>query len=143
METFRFDDHRFDDHRNVARRFDVCQYVVVNLPLTDVTTPCCPVLDGGVLDEREAEALAATLKVLADPVRLRLISMLVATEAGEICACDLPSALGRSQSTISHHLTQLVNAGVLNREQRGKWAWFRLQPGRLAEIASALAGGSR
>lgn len=112
----------------------------VDFPLTDVTTPCCPALDGGVLDEAGAESLAATLKVLADPVRLRLISMLVATEGGEICACDLPSALGRSQSTISHHLTQLVNAGVLSREQRGKWAWFRLQPGRLAEIATALAG---
>ncbi|MBA3742910.1 MAG: helix-turn-helix transcriptional regulator [Sporichthya sp.] len=104
-------------------------------------TPCCPALDRGVLNEAEAESLAATLKVLADPVRLRLVSMLVATEAGEICACDLPAALGRSQSTVSHHLTQLVNAGVLNREQRGKWAWFRLQPSRLAEIAGALAGG--
>lgn len=112
----------------------------MNLLLTDVTTPCCPPLAGGVLAEAEAESLAATLKVLADPVRLRLISILAAAEAGEICACDLPGALGRSQSTVSHHLTQLVNAGVLNREQRGKWAWFRLQPGRLSEIAAALAG---
>lgn len=110
----------------------------MNLPLID--TSCCPALDSGVLSEDEAETLAATLKVLADPVRLRLVSMLVATGSGEICACDLPAALGRSQSTVSHHLTQLVNAGVLSREQRGKWAWFRLQPNRLAEIAAALAG---
>ncbi|HUR75994.1 MAG TPA: metalloregulator ArsR/SmtB family transcription factor [Sporichthya sp.] len=114
----------------------------MNPPLTlETTAPCCPALDHGVLDEAEAESLAATLKVLADPVRLRLISMLLAADAGEICACELPAALGRSQSTVSHHLTQLVNAGVLNREQRGKWAWFRLEPGRLAEIATALAGG--
>lgn len=116
----------------------------MNLPLTDLTaTPCCPALDSGVLTETDAEALAATLKVLADPIRLRLVSMLVAAEADEICACDLPAALGRSQSTVSHHLTQLVNAGVLTREQRGKWAWFRLEPGRLAEIAATLGGAAR
>lgn len=114
----------------------------MDLSITDITAlSCCPPLDAGVLTDADAEALAATLKVLADPVRLRLISILAAAPTGEVCACDLPSALGRSQSTVSHHLTQLVGAGIIAREQRGKWAWFRLNPTRLTEIAAALAGG--
>jgi ArsR family transcriptional regulator, arsenate/arsenite/antimonite-responsive transcriptional repressor len=103
-----------------------------------VTALCCPPLTAGVLDEGAATELAGVLKALADPVRLRLVSAIAAAEAGEVCACDLPELLGRSQPTVSHHLTQLVRAGLLDREQRGKWAWFRLRPDGFAAIRAAL-----
>ena len=103
-----------------------------------VAALCCPPLTAGVLDEDEATELAAVLKALADPVRLRLVSAIAASETGEICACDLPDLLGRSQPTVSHHLTQLVRAGLIDREQRGKWAWFRLRPDGFAALRSAL-----
>lgn len=97
---------------------------------------CC-VLEAP-LSEQQAETLAHQLKALADPVRLRLVSMIATSPTGSTCACDLPEAVGKSQPTVSHHLTQLVNAGVLEREQRGKWAWFRLAPEGLGGIRSAL-----
>jgi ArsR family transcriptional regulator, arsenate/arsenite/antimonite-responsive transcriptional repressor len=99
---------------------------------------CCPPLTEAVLDEAKAIELAAALKALADPVRLRLVSLIAAAPTGEICACDLPTLLGRSQPTVSHHLTQLVRAGLLDREQRGKWAWFRLRSDGFAAIRAAL-----
>lgn len=103
---------------------------------------CCPPVTAGVLDEAEAVELAAVLKALADPVRLRLVSLIAAAPTGEICACDLPTLLDRSQPTASHHLTQLVRAGLLSREQRGKWAWFRIRPDGFAAIRAALGEGS-
>ena len=89
------------------------------------------------MSEEDASRLALQLKALADPVRIRLVSMVASAESGEICACDIPEALGRSQPTISHHLGQLVSAGILSREQRGKWAWFSLTE-QIEEIRSAL-----
>ncbi|HEY8544930.1 MAG TPA: metalloregulator ArsR/SmtB family transcription factor [Acidimicrobiales bacterium] len=106
--------------------------------LIPVTEACCPAIGDRVLDEREATELATILKALADPVRLRLVSAIAASDTGEICACDLPGILGRSQPTVSHHLSQLVRAGLLDREQRGKWAWFRLRPDRFAALRAAL-----
>mgnify|MGYP001064266695 CR=1 FL=1 len=106
--------------------------------LIPVAALCCPPLTAGVLDEDEATELAGVLKALADPVRLRLVSAIAAAEAGEVCACDLPDLLGRSQPTVSHHLTQLVRAGLLDREQRGKWAWFRLRADGFAALRAAL-----
>lgn len=97
---------------------------------------CCPPISSDALEESEAEQLATALKALADPARLRIVSLVLTT--GEVCACDLPGVLGRSQPTISHHLSQLVKAGILEREQRGKWAWFRVDPERLASIRAAL-----
>lgn len=88
------------------------------------------------LDDDDAAALAAVLKALADPVRIKLVSIIAA--AGEGCACDFPELLGKSQPTISHHLRQLVEAGILEREQRGKWAWFTVSSQRLAEVCSIL-----
>lgn len=105
---------------------------------TDITcTPDCCVLDAP-LDDDGAAVLAAQLKALADPTRLRLLSLIATSATGDMCACNLPSAVGKSQPTVSHHLSQLVQAGVITREQRGKWAWFRLNPGCLAAIRSAL-----
>jgi ArsR family transcriptional regulator len=99
---------------------------------------CCPPVTAGALDEAEAEVLAGVLKALADPVRLRLVSLVAAAPTGEVCACDLPTLLDRSQPTVSHHLTQLVRAGLLDREQRGKWAWFRIRPDGFAALRAAL-----
>jgi len=114
---------------------------VMEAPIVVDGTPCC-VLDAP-LDEQQAELLAHQLKALADPVRLRLVSMIATSPIGSACACDLPEAVGKSQPTVSHHLTQLVNAGVLEREQRGKWAWFRLSTGGLDSIRSALGENAR
>ena len=99
---------------------------------------CCAPVTAAVLDEDQATELAALLKVLADPARLRLLSLVAAAEAGEACACDLVEPVGRSQPTVSHHLSVLVDAGLLTREQRGKWAWYRVVPERLAVIRDAL-----
>ena len=105
---------------------------------------CCPPVTGTVLDEAQATALAARLKALADPVRLRLVSLLACSDSGEVCASDLPALLGRKQPTISHHLKLLAEAGLVVREQRGKWAWFRLDPDGLDEVRAALgAAGDR
>lgn len=102
------------------------------------TTPCCAPLTAAQLDEDTAVELAAVLKALADPVRLRLFSVIASAPTGEVCACDLPAVLDRSQPTVSHHLTQLTRAGLVEREQRGKWAWFRLRPEGLAAVRRVL-----
>lgn len=107
--------------------------------MSDTNEPrCCPPLLGTPLSEDEAVELAALLKALADPARLRLVSIIAASPEGEVCACDLAPPLGRSQPTVSHHLGQLVKAGVLVREQRGRWAWFRLADDRLQSLRDAL-----
>ncbi len=99
---------------------------------------CCAPLLRSSLDEEEASELAEVLKALADPVRLRLVSIIGTAESGEVCACDLPALVDRTQPTVSHHLSLLVRAGVLEREQRGKWAWFRLRRERLEAVGDAL-----
>ena len=100
---------------------------------------CCGSVMTGPLEESAAEDLAAAFKVLADPVRLRLLSLVAASATGEICACDLVEPIRRSQPTVSHHLSLLVEAGVLSREKRGRWAWYRVVPDRLEALRSALA----
>jgi ArsR family transcriptional regulator, arsenate/arsenite/antimonite-responsive transcriptional repressor len=102
---------------------------------------CCPPVTTSALDEAAAVELAAVLKALADPVRLRLVSIIASAPTGEICACELPGLLDRTQPTISHHLTQLHRAGLIDREQRGKWAWFRVRPEGFAAIRAALGEG--
>ncbi|MFV0524059.1 MAG: metalloregulator ArsR/SmtB family transcription factor [Acidimicrobiales bacterium] len=101
---------------------------------------CCPPLERGPLAEDQATELAGVLKALADPVRLRLVSIIAAAPTGEACACDLPAHVGRSQATVSHHLGVLSRAGIIDREQRGKWAWFRLRPDRLSALGEVLGG---
>lgn len=101
---------------------------------------CCGSATGSALTDDQANAMAAAFKTLADPVRLRLVSIVATSPTGEVCACDLPDQLERSQATVSHHLGLLVNAGLLEREQRGKWAWFRLRYERLDELRSLLVG---
>ena len=97
---------------------------------------CCTPIFTETLAEDDAADLAGVLKALADPVRLRLVSIVGAS--GEACACDLPALVDRSQPTVSHHLSQLVQAGILEREQRGKWAWFSLNQHRIDEVRAVL-----
>ena len=107
-------------------------------PAGDLAAPCCVPLFGAAFDEDAAEDMAVILKTLADPVRLRLVSIIGTAPSGEACACDLPGLVDRSQPTVSHHLGQLVKAGILEREQRGKWAWFRINGARLEAVCRAL-----
>ena len=94
------------------------------------TASCCGIgVDG-------AETSAALLKAVADPVRLQLLSVIRATADGEACVCDLTPVVGLSQPTVSHHLKVLVEAGLLEREKRGTWAWFRLVPARLDDLTA-------
>jgi len=94
------------------------------------------------LSEADAELLADALRSLADPVRLRLVSLIAAADTGAACACDLTSPTGKSQATVSHHLSQLVRSGIIKREQRGKWAFFSLDIDRIDSVCAALTSRS-
>jgi ArsR family transcriptional regulator len=104
----------------------------------DPVACCAPVTDG-VLEEDQAEALAAAFAALADPVRLRLLSIIASAGGDEICACDLIEPSGRSQPTVSHHMKILGDAGLVTREKRGLWVWYRVVPDRLAALRAVLA----
>ena len=78
------------------------------------------------------------MKAIADPARLRMISIVAAADSGEVCVCDFTGPVGLSQPTVSHHLKILVDAGVLAREQRGKWAYYRLVPAALDNLGRLL-----
>ena len=96
---------------------------------------CCRPLGAATLSDEEAEATAALFRVLADPARVKIVNLL-ATNEGPVCACEFEPALRLSQPTVSHHLKRLTDAGLLEREQRGKWAYFALRP----EASSRLEG---
>jgi ArsR family transcriptional regulator, arsenate/arsenite/antimonite-responsive transcriptional repressor len=107
------------------------------LPVIESQVPidCCAPLGASTLSDGEAEATAALFAALADPARVRIVN-LVATSDEPVCACHLIEPLGLAQPTVSHHLKRLVDAGLLAREQRGKWAYFSLTP----EASTHLAG---
>jgi ArsR family transcriptional regulator len=107
------------------------------LPL--LADACCTPLLREPLTADQAGDLARILKALADPTRLRLVSMVAAHEGGEACVCDLTEPLGLTQPTISHHLKILVDAGIFTREQRGKWAYFALVPRALDALSAVLS----
>jgi ArsR family transcriptional regulator len=100
---------------------------------------CCPAVLSSPLSEDQATALAHDFAALADPVRLRLLSLLAAAPVGEVCVCELTGPLGRSQPTVSHHLKILVDAGLIVGEKRGRWVWYRVVPGRLTQLRAILA----
>ncbi|MCV9994399.1 metalloregulator ArsR/SmtB family transcription factor [Paeniglutamicibacter sp. ZC-3] len=107
---------------------------------SDTDTPCCvPAHGQGALATAEAEALAARFKALADPNRLRILSIVSSSPEAETCVCDLSEPLGLGQPTVSHHLKVMVEAGLLNREKRGVWAYYSLVPGALDSLAATLA----
>jgi ArsR family transcriptional regulator, arsenate/arsenite/antimonite-responsive transcriptional repressor len=105
----------------------------------ETITACCDPLLEATLSEVEAADLAGAFKVLADPVRLRLLSLVANAEEGEVCVCDLVEPLGRSQPTISHHLSVLHDAGLVERDKRGRWVWYRVVPARVQVLRDALA----
>lgn len=115
---------------------------MVDLPLA-AGTDCCQSIVGAPLSQAHARDLARGFAALADPSRLRLFSLIASQPDGEVCACALVEPLGRSQPTVSHHLRILYEAGLVARERRGNWIWYRAIPGRLEALRSALEDGSR
>ena len=101
-------------------------------------TACCAPLTREVMPASHADDLARTLKALADPARLQLISRIATHDDAEACVCDLTEPLGLSQPTVSHHLKVLVDTGFLTRTKRGTWAYYRLVPGALESVAKLL-----
>lgn len=99
---------------------------------------CCPSVLGAPLDASEATQLAIGFTALADPVRLRVLSMLAAAPQGEVCVCDFVEPLGKSQPTISHHLKILSEAGLVRGDRRGKWVWYSLDRDRLSDLRTAI-----
>jgi ArsR family transcriptional regulator len=97
---------------------------------------CCPSVLDSPLGDADAQDLARAFAALADPVRLRLLSLIA--NAGAVCACDLLAPLDRSQPTVSHHTKALADAGLIVGEKRGRWVWWSVVPERLAEVRDAL-----
>ena len=100
---------------------------------------CCTSVVDAPLSEEEAETLAGTLRILADPTRLRLLGVIAAQPGAEACVCNLTGPVGLSQPTVSHHLKLLHEAGILAREQRGRWVYYSLRPEALDRVASVFA----
>lgn len=99
---------------------------------------CCPSVLAAPLDADEAADMAKGFSALADPARLRILSMLAAAAEGEVCVCDFVGPVGKSQPTISHHLRILGEAGLVHGDRRGKWVWYSLDRERVAGLRSAL-----
>lgn len=110
------------------------------LPLLDVS--CCAPLGESALDVEAATQLAHAFKAMADPVRLRLLSMIAAAPSGEVCACDLAAPLGKSQPTISHHLKVLREAGLLTSRKLGTWVYYRANAERIEALREVFAVAS-
>jgi ArsR family transcriptional regulator len=102
---------------------------------------CCPSVLAAPLSEEDADDLARVFAALADPVRLRILSLVA--EAGEVCSCDLLETLDRSQPTVSHHTKALADAGLITGEKQGRWVWWSVVPERLKAVRSALDTGRR
>ncbi len=105
---------------------------------TTGTPSCCPSVLAAPLDEADAAELAHGFSALADPVRLRVLSILAAAPDGEVCVCDFIGPLGKSQPTVSHHLKILSDAGLVHGDRRGRWVWYSLNRNRVADLRSTL-----
>lgn len=108
------------------------------LPVADLNACCAPVAREPISTD-VSEKLARSLKALADPARLRLLSIVASHVDAEACVCDLTEPLGLSQPTVSHHLKVLVEAGYLNREKRGTWAYYSLTPNSLESVSGLIS----
>jgi ArsR family transcriptional regulator, arsenate/arsenite/antimonite-responsive transcriptional repressor len=130
----------------LATDIDSCQYRYMpkSLPLLDAldTAACCPPLAAEPLSAAQAEQVAPLLKALADPVRLRLMSLVASHPGGEACVCDLNGAFELTQPTISHHLKVLHEAGLLDRDKRGVWVYYRARTQALASLAALIGNPS-
>jgi ArsR family transcriptional regulator len=120
--------------------FDDCRYNAAMSKAAAVLDPiaCCTPVRAETLDEETADTLARSFAALSDPIRLRLLSCVASADADEVCACDLIEPSGRSQPTVSHHMRILVDAGLVTREKRGLWVWYRLVPERLDALRAVL-----
>jgi ArsR family transcriptional regulator, arsenate/arsenite/antimonite-responsive transcriptional repressor len=126
---------------DIYASIDLCQYE--SMRTLGAIDDCCPALLGNPLDRDDAAVLAGAFKVLGDPARLRLLSLISASPGGEACVCELIGPLGLSQPTVSHHLKALHRSGLVAREKRGTWAFYRVIPSRLSALRDALAGADR
>ena len=108
----------------------------VRREIAELEVLCCAPLTDAVLGEADAERFAAVLSALADPVRLRIYSIIAG--APEICSCNLEAPLNKSQPTISHHTRKLADAGLIVGERRGRWTWWRAVPEQLAALRASL-----
>ncbi len=130
-------------YEHCVKRIDVCQYMrhTGGMKTLEVLSPvaCCVPLVGAPLSAEAAENAAKAFKALADPARVRIVSIVANHANQEACVCDLQQALELSQPTVSHHLKVLVDAGFLSRSKRGTWAYYALVPGALDGIAGALS----
>jgi ArsR family transcriptional regulator, arsenate/arsenite/antimonite-responsive transcriptional repressor len=128
----------------LARDIDVCQHRRMSKSLLELTpvqaVACCSPLTREPLSAESAERIAPLVKAIADPVRLRLLSLVASHADGEACVCDLNDAFDLSQPTISHHLKLLHEAGLLDREKRGVWVYYRVNAGALSDLATLLGG---
>jgi ArsR family transcriptional regulator len=115
----------------------ICMTTTLPLLTGDVDACCTPVV-GSVLDLKAATRLATMFKALGDPTRVRLLSLIAAHDGGEACICDLTAPVGLSQGTVSHHMKLLTEAGLVSREQRGKWAYYRVESATLSALSNAL-----
>lgn len=116
----------------------------MSLELTPLqAVACCPPLSREPMGSPEAERIAPLLKALGDPVRLRLMSLVASHEGGEACVCDLNEAFELSQPTISRHLKILHDAGLLERDKRGVWVYYRARTGALEDLAALIGGTAK
>jgi ArsR family transcriptional regulator len=111
---------------------------IIGVRTVAMIAAACRPLSAGPLEASEAQRLATALKTLADPARLRLLSLIQAQPDGEACVCHLTEPLGLSQPTVSHHLKVLREAGLVERERRGSWAYYRVVPEPLAALREVL-----
>jgi ArsR family transcriptional regulator, arsenate/arsenite/antimonite-responsive transcriptional repressor len=127
---------------SLAWDIESCQYSRMPISATALSpadiAACCSPLSAGPLSADQAEQVAALLKALADPVRLRLMSLVASHEGGEACVCDLNGAFDLSQPTISHHLKVLHEAGLLDRDKRGVWVYYRARTEALASLGALI-----
>lgn len=116
-----------------------------DLPLLDTSYRCCAPLAREPMTDTQAATVAGLLKAIADPVRLRLLSIVLSHEGGEACVCDLTGAFELSQPTISHHLKVLHESGLLDRDKRGVWVYYRARPDAIRALGDlfAVAPGRR
>jgi ArsR family transcriptional regulator, arsenate/arsenite/antimonite-responsive transcriptional repressor len=126
----------------LATDIEICQYICMSKSLVLLTpadtAACCPPLSAEPLSQAQAEQIAPLLKALAEPVRLRLMSLIASHPGGEACVCDLNEAFDLSQPTISHHLKVLHEAGLLAREKRGVWVYYRARTEALANLGTLI-----
>lgn len=109
------------------------------MQISESTLRCCPPLLAGKLTPDDAVQLAALFRVLSEPVRLQMLSLIAAQPDQEVCACELVETLGLSQPTVSHHLKVMYAAGLLEKERRGIWIYYRIVRDRLATLREALS----